>query len=262
MMKNYGRHSSLSGFTLIELSIVLVIIGLIVGGVLVGRDLIRAADIRQTGSLIEKLDTAVNIFRNKYDCLPGDCLNATQFGFAANGNGDGQVYGLDGFGSLNSGVENFQFFQMLIDAKLISDTRVCTIKGLVCSPIYFLDRVGLTIPLPHSTNAGYGGDAAIGIINTSVPNQLPGSLNVPYQHAYIFNQATRNGFAILSANTVTQLDNKFDDGFPLSGKIRALHENAVNGFATVGGCINTGVTPNTYTIGDTYACDLIWRAAF
>lgn len=43
-----------SGFTLIELSIVLVIIGLIVGGVLVGRDLIKAAEVRAQVSQIEK----------------------------------------------------------------------------------------------------------------------------------------------------------------------------------------------------------------
>jgi prepilin-type N-terminal cleavage/methylation domain-containing protein len=43
-----------SGFTIIELSIVLVIIGLIVGGVLVGRDLIKAAEVLATISQIEK----------------------------------------------------------------------------------------------------------------------------------------------------------------------------------------------------------------
>jgi len=43
-----------SGFTLIELSIVLVIIGLIVGGILVGQDLIRAAELRKLYSEKEK----------------------------------------------------------------------------------------------------------------------------------------------------------------------------------------------------------------
>ena len=65
-----------SGFTLIELSIVLVIIGLIVGGVLVGQDLIRAAYIRAQISQIEKFNTAVNTFYGKYQALPGD-MNAT-----------------------------------------------------------------------------------------------------------------------------------------------------------------------------------------
>jgi len=80
------------GFTLIELSIVLVIIGLVVGGVLVGRDLIKAAEVRATVSQIEKLRTAMNTFYGKYGYLPGDIPNpyASQFGFAARGSLGGQ----------------------------------------------------------------------------------------------------------------------------------------------------------------------------
>src|ERR1035441_6191452 len=58
------------------MAIVFVIIGLIVGGVLVGQALIRAAGVRATISQIEKYNTAVNTFRDKYGGLPGD-LNAT-----------------------------------------------------------------------------------------------------------------------------------------------------------------------------------------
>ena len=98
-----------SGFTLIELSIVLVIIGLLVGGVLVGKDLIEAASLRKQGSQIQEIVASVNTFRLKYNCVPGDCQFAQQlFGTAAgcpidinsysvtnsgtcNGNGDGSV---------------------------------------------------------------------------------------------------------------------------------------------------------------------------
>ena len=67
--KKQGKNK---GFTLIELSIVLVIIGLIVGGVLVGQDLIKAAEIRATVSQVEGYNSAVNTFRLKYNGLPGD----------------------------------------------------------------------------------------------------------------------------------------------------------------------------------------------
>ncbi len=82
-----------AGFTLIELSIVLVIIGLIVGGVLVGQDLIKAAEIRATISQYEKYNAAMNTFRTKYNGMPGD-LSATQaiafgLGTAATTVGDG-----------------------------------------------------------------------------------------------------------------------------------------------------------------------------
>src|ERR1700722_13612838 len=76
-----------AGFTLIELSIVLVIIGLIIGGVLVGRELISAAQIRAQISQIEKYNSAANTFRGKYGYLPGDIPDpaAKQYGFATRG---------------------------------------------------------------------------------------------------------------------------------------------------------------------------------
>ncbi len=90
------------GFTLIELSIVLVVIGLIVGGVLVGRDLIQAAAMRTVITEKEKFTTEAMAFRLKYNALPGDWANATNHvsGCASNGtnkcNGDGNG-SVDGF---------------------------------------------------------------------------------------------------------------------------------------------------------------------
>ena len=81
------------GFSLIELSIVLVIIGLVAGGVLVGQDLINSAAIRTQISQIEKYQTAVHAFQAKYEYLPGDipAPYATYFGFNARGNCFGDV---------------------------------------------------------------------------------------------------------------------------------------------------------------------------
>ncbi|MES2984614.1 MAG: type II secretion system protein [Pseudomonadota bacterium] len=73
------KNNKKSGFTLVELAIVLVIIGLIVGGVLVGQDLIKAATVRAAVSQLEKYDTAANTFRNKYNALPGDLTTPVNF---------------------------------------------------------------------------------------------------------------------------------------------------------------------------------------
>lgn len=117
------------GFTLIELSIVLVIIGLLVGGVLVGRDLIAAATLRSIVSDIEKFNTAAMAFQNKYNCLPGDCDHATTI-FAAAGNCntgqhlDGTTCDGDGNNVINftdgaSKSESVHFWQHLALANMI-----------------------------------------------------------------------------------------------------------------------------------------------
>src|ERR1044071_4467321 len=81
------------GFTLIELSIVLVIIGLIVGGVLTGKTLIDGAKKKQMHRKFEEIATAYNTFRTKYNCLPGDCARASTFGLGSNGNGNNKHEG-------------------------------------------------------------------------------------------------------------------------------------------------------------------------
>src|ERR1700688_3889289 len=98
------RHPlSSSGFTLIELSIVLVIIGLIVGGILVGQDLIKAAEVRAQISQIEKYNQAVNTFRAKFNAIPGDMAVSTaqQFGFLVGFACTGQQGGRDGNGLID-----------------------------------------------------------------------------------------------------------------------------------------------------------------
>ena len=102
------------GFTLIELSLVLVIIGLIAGGVLVGRDLIEAAKIRAQVSQIVHIKTAIATFRSKYGYIPGDIpeTEAAEFGFTerlgTQGHGDGDQ-ALEACGSYTgiSGAEVF-----------------------------------------------------------------------------------------------------------------------------------------------------------
>jgi len=96
-------QSAKRGFTLIELSIVLVIIGLIVGGVLVGQDLIRAAEIRATVSQLEKYNSAVNTFRSKYNGIPGDIRCDYRFSFGFNGGETPSCTGMTGAAGLADG---------------------------------------------------------------------------------------------------------------------------------------------------------------
>lgn len=83
-----------SGFTLLELSIVIVIIGLIVAGISAGQSLVRQAQLRQFTSNINQYKVAINSFTLQYDALPGDMDNTTSYwptASTADGNGDGNV---------------------------------------------------------------------------------------------------------------------------------------------------------------------------
>lgn len=112
--RNFHANGRKRGFTLIELSVVLVVIGLLVGGILVGRDLIKAGEIRSMLSEVQ-FKLASTAFRTKYGCVAGDCNNATSF-FSGATNGDG-----DGFVSANVDVypETYQFFYQLNQSGLL-----------------------------------------------------------------------------------------------------------------------------------------------
>lgn len=66
-----------SGFTLIEISIVLVIIGLILGGALKGQELIQSAKVRSSINQIDGVKAAYYAFQDRYRALPGDYIKAT-----------------------------------------------------------------------------------------------------------------------------------------------------------------------------------------
>jgi prepilin-type N-terminal cleavage/methylation domain-containing protein len=80
------------GFTLIEIAIVLVIIGLLLGGVLKGEELIRAARVRNLITQQQDIKAAFYGFQDRYRALPGDYASADaniNCGATACVNGDG-----------------------------------------------------------------------------------------------------------------------------------------------------------------------------
>jgi len=230
-MQRYAR-----GFTLIELSIVLVIIGLIVGGVLVGRDLIRSAELRSVIADIERFNTAANTFIGKYNCVPGDCANATTFfgtwascsgGLGippgqgtCNGNGDGKVvWSTTGAGVFGAYDETTLFWQQLSLAGLITSSYSGELDSPAGAVIY-----GVDVPSSKLTNGCY----AVGYSSMDIQDWPSPPLNAQFfglgnSHAYngtalVYPEVTcGGGLYSLPAADALKIDQKIDDGKPYSG---------------------------------------------
>lgn len=81
-----------TGFTLVEIAIVLVIIGLLLGGILKGQEMITQAKIKNVVNDFNGITAAVNSYQDRYRALPGDDLTAgSRWTGAPVGNGNGQI---------------------------------------------------------------------------------------------------------------------------------------------------------------------------
>ena len=111
MMTLKKSRNSQAGFTLVEIAIVLVIIGLLIGGVLKGQAMIQNAKVKRVAKQMDELRAAVMSFYDKYGLYPGDeNIAAIPPGADAEGNGSGQI----------TGAETFELFRDLQLAGLIS----------------------------------------------------------------------------------------------------------------------------------------------
>ena len=255
------------GFTLIELSIVLVIIGLITGGVLVGRDLIEAAEIRSQISQIEQFHTAVITFKLKYGSLPGDISSsrAAQFGLASRA---GSVGRGDGNGVIEGGVatgcwiagEIPLFWNDLGRAQLINNQfsgTDCAVSTGTCAAISDVSQIlprGKTgentfiWPFPDNGRNYYlitRMDTANGVNTNGQPWDVNGN---------------GNGLTPVQASSI---DAKLDDGYPTTGRviIRAVDmpdtggapSPAAIGASATGTCGNTDTTPTSYNLLNSFA---------
>lgn len=244
-----------NGFTLIELSIVLVIVGLLAAGILVGRDMIRAAEIRATIQQLEQFNAAANTFKTKYNCLPGDCPNASDYDFvsSSNGNGDGAVGTCDhvsssgcSYTNLSNGPvmhETVDFWYHLSNAGLIPGSYApassITFSG---GPLFVTPGPGVISPpakikahKPPGINNSPGGWMVRNDMYfdpTSPANSLgPRTFTLSGNYSTFCCGSYGGGglFGSYAPSDMYAIDAKIDDGTPLAGSVKAWASVAAMG---------------------------------
>ncbi len=246
------------GFTLVELSIVLVIIGLIVGGVIVGQDMIDASKSRSTVAQIEKYNSAYRVFEEVYAGVPGDYTDAVEFlGATADGDGNGRIFEAEGLpdaiptqldehevGEVN---ELPGFWEHLSLASLIDESLDGTSANVL---------PGVNIPQPKT---GVGGMIAYSDVNFGYNVFVIGI-------AENTTDGTLNSLNSLTPKQAFSIDNKLDDGIAESGIVIGNRYYLGGGMANILTPLFSCNSPNNiaggprYDLGnDSAVCQLIIR---
>jgi prepilin-type N-terminal cleavage/methylation domain-containing protein len=211
-----------SGFTLIEIAIVLVIIGLLLGGVLKGQELITGARVRNLISQQDGIKAAFFGFQDRFRALPGDYAAAgTNInGVTINGDGNGRIDGPNGAGTYET-----------------------------------------LLAWNHLTAAGFlNGSYTLAASNTSIPidtNNPKNPYSVYIQIIYDGNYGTgtppqkhnlKTGNQV-PVEIIAEVDRKVDDGLPYAGGFQ--YSTYVPGSGTPltpSDCVDSTPTPNVWKI--------------
>ena len=185
-----------AGFTLIEIAIVLVIIGLLLGGVLKGQELITSARVRNLISTQDGIKAAYFGFLDRFRALPGDYTLATTniVGATANGNGNGRIEtGATGAPAPAGAEEHFLAFEHLSRAGFINGT-------------YTYDAAGPTSATSPTNPYGVYMD----IIYDGLYGAGTAGTPSPARHNI------KSG-AQIPVDIISEVDRKIDDGAPNTG---------------------------------------------
>jgi len=270
----------MSGFTLVELAIVLTIIGLLVGGILKGQELILNSRVTATIGQVKAVQAAVTTFEDIYHAVPGDlsdgssripnCPNcdacsglhvpggcgwdnvAWNVGDADDGivgrrhwnlqksMAAGALFTVDA-PSIRSSNETLFFWAELTQAQLI---RGVTYDGSA------LPINAAAFEYTHPS-ARIGGGFLVGYADGSTDQPLSTAPSHPLLRGNVLllapsplvDLSTTAGRNLLTPHQAEQIDRKLDDGAPLTGAVQAYGHTAN---VSTQGCVNTNASPYPY----------------
>lgn len=252
------------GFTLVELAIVLVIVGLLIGGILKGQELIGNTRINSVVTQVKAISTAINTFQDSYGGFPGDLPNAanrvpncaTSCAVSSAGTtvlGNGILSTTPQSAYINSTTAGTQteagmFFNQLVAAQLISGMQVGSNAGT--NVVIGTDSLGSPISGTYY-RVGYAPAGAAPLGNGSNPVSFQQGHYLALTNVIVAATAISNAAAGgLTPKQAEGVDRKFDDGTPNGGLALAINASATLSATT---CSNGAVAASIYNTSQTGA---------
>lgn len=206
-------HQRNKGFTLLEVSIVIVVIGFIVGVVLFGQDIITQAKLRAVITQLERYNAAANVFKDRYGYLPGDIPNITKTSsfFSTPGVITTTVGGGDDFiAGFNEAILFFNHLGALGLSDFYGDGNISLTQH----------NVGTAIPYIRGYGHGFFPYTAFKI-DVLDPKNL---FNASIYNAYHLGAVPGGLYgSVFTAREAYNIDIKLDDGMPNTGTVIAFN---------------------------------------
>lgn len=206
------------GFTLVEISIVMIIIGLLIGGTFGGMKLIENMQINKTVQDLKAIESAALTFKDTYGRLPGDIVNpaaripnCTVAPCATGGDGNRQIGSSSWSAPITDVDELFTFWHHLQAANLLS--------------MNFYNTVDMTFG-EGQPDAAFGGgyrmfrhDGSPFLVGTTTPFNGAGASIIPLP----FENHSFDSARVGSCDLLESIDRKIDDGFVYNGLVKSRY---------------------------------------